>query len=172
MKKEKKEKNYRLRSKLYGGVGNTLFATTTFGSFVGYEIATDWSNFKTDLDNFMVVQPETMKLNIALALPVLIVLIIYVILWRKRNKKKLEEENNISFGLLITILILYAVYSILEVTLVTLVGAFIGSIIDEKMFKPLSRRAKIKADDDHDVNMEVRKEKKRNQVRRELDGSV
>lgn len=175
--KKNKQKNYNLRSKVYGGAGGSIFALTTLGSFVGYEVATDWSNFKTDLDNFMVVQPESMKLNIAIALPALIAVLIFLILWRKKNKHKLEMNGNISFGILIALLITYAIFSIVEVTMVTLAGAFVGSLIDEKVFAPLSRSAKIKAGYDKEIDMETEKEKRRIEARRraledDLSGTV
>lgn len=171
--KKKKEKNYKLRSKVYGGIGGSVFATSTIGAFVGYEVSTDWSNFKNDFSNFMVVQPETMKLNIAIAFPALISILIFTILWRKKHKKQLETNGNISFGILIALLVVYALYSIIEVSLVTLAGAFIGSFLDEKIFAPLSRSAKLKYQDDHEVNLEYRKEKVRRKIREDdLSGTV
>lgn len=159
--KKQKQKNYKLRSKVYGGAGNSIFALTTLGSFVGYEIATDWSNFKTDLDNFMVMQPETMKLNFYIAFPALIALLVYVIIWRKRNKKQLEESGNVTFGILIALLISIAIYSIIEITMITLAGAFVGSITDSTIFKPLAKGAKNKAYIDQDIELETEKEKRR-----------
>lgn len=170
--KNKKEKNYKLRSKVYNGVGNSVFGLGVFGSFFGYEMATDWSNFKNELDEFVVINEETLKINLFIALPALIVLIIYVILWRKRNKKALEESGNITFGILIALIITYAVYSIIEVTMITLVGAFAGSLIDSYIFKPLSRGAKLKSMDDHEIALEMRRENARKRARDDIDGTV
>ena len=170
--KNKKEKNYKLRSKVYNGVGNSIFGLGVFGSFFGYEMATDWSNFKNELDDFVVINQETLKINLFIALPALIVLVIYVILWRKRNKKALEESGNITFGILIALIITYAVYSIIEVTMITLAGAFAGSLLDSYIFKPLSNGAKLKSMDDQEIVLEMRREKARKRARDDIDGTV
>lgn len=170
--KNKKEKNYKLRSKVYNGIGNSTFGLGVFGSFFGYEMATDWSNFKNELDNFVVINQETLKINLFIALPALIVLVIYVILWRKRNKKALEESGNITFGILIALIITYAVYSIIEVTMITLAGAFAGSLLDSYIFKPLSNGAKLKSMDDQEIVLEMRREKARKRARDDIDGTV
>lgn len=170
--KKKKEKNYKLRSKVYNGIGNSTFGLGVFGSFFGYEMATDWSNFKNELDNFVVINQETLKINLFIALPALIVLVIYVILWRKRNKKALEESGNITFGILIALIITYAVYSIIEVTMITLAGAFAGSLLDSYIFKPLSNGAKLKSMDDQEIVLEMRREKARKRARDDIDGTV
>lgn len=171
--KNKKEKNYKLRSKVYNGVGNSVFGLGVFGSFFGYEMATDWSNFKNELDDFVVINQETLKINLFIALPALIVLVIYIILWRKRNKKAIDESGNITFGILIALIFTYAIYSIIEVTMITLAGAFTGSLIDAYIFKPLSKSAKIKASDDKEISLEIRREKARKKAREdELSGIV
>ena len=170
--KNKKEKNYKLRSKVYNGVGNSVFGLGVFGSFFGYEMATDWSNFKNELDEFVVINEETLKVNLFIALPALIVICIYIILWIKRNKKALEESGNITFGILIALIITYAVYSIIEVTMITLSGAFVGSLLDSYIFKPLSNSAKLKSMDDHEIALEMRREKARKRARDDIDGTV
>ena len=43
-----------------------------WNSFFGYEMATDWSNFKNELDEFVVINEETLKINLFIALPALI----------------------------------------------------------------------------------------------------
>lgn len=170
--KNKKEKNYKLRSKVYNWVGNSIFGLGVFGSFLGYEMATDWSNFKNELNDFVVINQENLKINLFIALPALIVLVIYVILWRKRNKKALEENGNITFGILMALIITYAVYSIIEVTMITLAGAFAGSLLDSYIFKPLSNGAKLKSMDDHEIVLEMRREKVRKKARDAIDGTV
>lgn len=74
----KKTKNYKLRSKVYKGLGTSSIAITTLGGFVAYESAIDWNNFKTELENFIVVNPETVKLNLAIAFPLLIAILVFI----------------------------------------------------------------------------------------------
>jgi hypothetical protein len=75
-----------------------------------------------------------------------------------------------------TISSLYLVYSIIEITLATLIGAFAGAIIDEFVFNPLAIANKQKFLESKDVDTEYDKEmrriKARKKVKEDLDGSV
>lgn len=175
-KKNKKQKNYKKRSKVYSISGKSLTGATTLGSFFAYQSAIDWNNFKSELENFVVVTENSLKLNLAIALPALISMVIFLIVMMKKNKEFFKDK--ISMNLLIVTLILYFVYSIIEVTMISLAGAFVGSLIDETVFMPLAKSAKKKADDDHEVELETRKEINRIRARQlareemEFDGSV
>lgn len=168
--KKEKQKNHKLRSKVYKISGTTTTLATTTGGFFAYEIATDWSNFKTELENFVVIQQDTVKLNLLLAMPILISLLVFIWVYRKKNKKALEGK--VALPLLFGIIILWLVYSMIEVTLLSLIGAFVGSLFDEMLFNPLSVSSLKKYEDDHEVELEVRKEKMRRKVREEINGTV
>lgn len=169
MAKKQKDKNYKLRSKVYKGIGTSSIFATTIGGFVAYESAINWSNFKNDLENFVVID-ESVKLNLAIALPALIAIIVFIWIYRKKNEEALKGK--VAFSLLFGIVVLWLVYSLIEATLVAMIGGFVGAVFDELIFTPLSSGAKLKADDDHDVSLEVRKEKVRQKVRDEIDGTV
>lgn len=166
----KKNKNYKKRSKVYSGLGTLTLLGFTGGGFFGYEIITDWSNFKNEFENFVVIQEDSFKVNIAIALPALIALLVFVWVYRKKHKKALEGK--VAFSLFFLLIFLWIVYSIIEVVLFTVMGAFVGSAIDEALFMPLSNSASKKAIDDHDVELEMRREKSRRKVREEIDGTV
>jgi hypothetical protein len=65
---------------------------------------------------------------------------------------------------------------VIELTLATLVGAFIGSIVDEFLFAPLANNEKAKFEENKDVDIEYEKEmrriKARKKAKEDLDGSV
>lgn len=166
----KKTKNYKLRSKVYKGIGTSTIAITTLSGFVAYESAIDWNNFKTELENFIVVNPETVKLNLAIAFPLLIAILVFVGVFRKKNEDALKGK--VALPLLFGIVLLWLIYSIIEATLCAMVGAFVGSVFDEFLFSPLSNSAKSKATDDHEIALEKRREKARKIARDEIDGTV
>lgn len=170
MNKTKKKKNYKTRSKVYKGVGNASLFASTVGGFAIYQASTDWVDFKNSFDNFIVIQEESMKVNFLLAMPGLIALLVFVIVYRKKNSKALEGK--VAFSLFIALIFLWLVYSLIETTLFAVMGAFVGSLIDETIFTPLSNSAKTKSLEDREVEMETRKERVRKRVREEIDGTV
>lgn len=166
----KKTKNYKLRSKVYKGLGTSSIAITTLGGFVAYESAIDWNNFKKELENFIVVNPETVKLNLAIAFPLLIAFLVFIWVFRKKNAEALKGK--VALPLLFGIIFLWLIYSIIEAMLCAMVGAFVGSVFDEFLFSPLSSSAKLKAKDDHEIALEMRREKARKRARDDIDGTV
>ena len=177
MKREPKihsEKFYRKRSKALRGAGLTTIGLTTTGGFFAYQSIIDWNNFKDDLTDFVVVNQENVKLNLSIALPFMIGMIVFLIVMLKKNKEFFSDK--ISMSLLIAILFTYLVYSMIEVTLFSLIGAFTGSIVDEMLFNNLAKRDKIRAGDEKEYTMEKRKEQIRLKARAEArvnnDGSV
>lgn len=177
MKKEPKihsEKFYRKRSKVLRGAGLTTIGLTTTGGFFAYQSIIDWNNFKNDLTDFVVVNQTNVKLNLSIALPFLIGMIVFLIVMIKKNKEFFSDK--ISMSLLIAILFTYLIYSTIEVTLFSLIGAFTGSLIDEMLFNNLAKRDKIRAGDEKEYAMEKRKEqirlKARAEARANNDGSV
>lgn len=177
MKREPKihsENFYRKRGKLLRGAGLTTIGLTTTGGFFAYQSVIDWNNFKNDLTNFVVVNQENVKLNLSIALPFMIGMIVFLFVMIKKNKEFFSDK--VSMSLLIAILFTYLVYSTIEVTLFSLIGAFTGSIIDEILFNNLAKRDKIRAGDEKEYTMEKRKEeirlKARAKARANNDGSV
>jgi hypothetical protein len=169
-----KKTNYKLLSKFYHTIGMLFIAVTSLSSFFVYQVMTNFNEFQKDVEQFIVVSPETAKLNSVIAFPALIGLVVYLFIALRKNREFFK--NNLSFSLLISIAIFYFFYSIVEITLVTLVGAFTGSIFDDFIFSPLSKNALYKAEEQQDINREYEKEKRRIkarvQAREELDGSV
>lgn len=168
--KKPKKKNYKRRSKNYKRAGDATLFVGTVGSFFAYEMAIDFANFKNEVENFIVIQEESFKLNLLIALPALISLLVFALVYRKKNSKSLEGK--VAFSLFIALVFLWMIYSIIEVVLFSVMGAFGGSLIDEMLFTPLSKGARLKFEDDHEVDLEVRREKARRKVREDFDGSV
>lgn len=174
--KKKKNKNFKRRAKNYKRAGNAVIGVTTLGSFFGYEMATDWSNFKTELDNFIVLNESSLKLNLAIAFPALVAIVVYLIIAMKKNKDFFKDK--ISVSLLIVIIIFWMVYSVIEVAMVSMIGAWIGVVTDEFVFSPLSKGSLERYADDHDVELEYKKEQNRIKARKkarqeeDLNGSV
>lgn len=168
-------KNYKLRSSIYKGIGTGVLAGSTLGGFAIYGAATDWQQFQTDMSNFILVQQESVKLNLAVALPMLIAVIVYLSVMLKKNREFFKDK--VSISLLLTIVVLYLFYSIVEMAMASLIGAFGGALIDEFVFTPLSLSARKKAEYEAGVASEYDKEKMRIVARKqaekeELDGSV
>ena len=173
VKKVRTEKFYKRRSKVLRGAGLTTIGLSTTGGFFAYESIIDWNNFKNDMSNFVVVNQENIKLNMSVALPFLIGMIVFLFVMMKKNKEFFSDK--VSMSLLIVICFTYLAYSVIEVTLFSLIGAFTGSLIDEMVFNNLSKRDKLKAGDEKEYGMEKRKEEIRIKARkkaREDIGSV
>jgi hypothetical protein len=92
----------------------------------------------------------------------------------RKNRQFFNDKA--SLGLLTTIVIFYLVYSVIEVTLFSLVGAFVGTTIDEFIFSPISKHYKMLAGEERDIDNEYKREqrriKARKQAQEDLDGSV
>ena len=171
---KEKKKNYRLRSKVYKLTGTSVVGLSTLGGFVGYQMYTDWIGFRNDMQNFYIVYQDTAKLNLFVALPFLISMMIALFVATKKNKDFFKDK--MSLGLLVAIVIFYLVYSVIEVAIFSLIGAFAGSVIDEFAFSPLSNSCDKKYIEQREINIEYDKEKRRilarQQAQEELDGSV
>lgn len=170
-----KTKNYKLRSRVYKVAGEATLAATTLGGFAIYESAINWSNFKQDMENFVMIQENSVKLNLAMAFPMLIAIIVYLAVVLKKNREFFKDK--VSIGLLLTIVILYMFYSIIEVAMASLIGAFGGSLLSEFVFTPLSQSAKKKHEYEQVLSSEYDKEKIRITARKlveseDMDGSV
>lgn len=171
---EKTTKKYQNRSKLFKGLGIASTSIGTLGGFLVYQIAIDWQNFQTELENFVVISQENVKLNMILALPILISIIVFVGVTLRKNREFFKDK--VSLSLLMTIAIFYLIYSVIELTLASLIGAFLGSIVDEFIFTPIALRNKELFEENKDIDVEYEKEmrriKARKKVKEELDGSV
>jgi hypothetical protein len=171
---EKATKKFRTKSRVFKalGVGSTVVGT--LGGFFIYQFSTDWQTFQSELQNFVVVNQESIKLNMVIALPILISIIVFVGITLKKNREFFKDKSSLS--LLMTIAVFYLVYSIIEMTLATLVGAFLGSIVDEFVFAPISNFNKEKFEENKEVDSEYEKEmrriKARQKAKEDLDGSV
>lgn len=168
------EKKYKRRSRIFRTLGIGTIFTTTVGGFFAYQMAIDWQNFKNELDDFIVVQEDYTKLNLLIALPALIGLLVFLFIMLRKNRQFFNDKA--SLGLLTTIVIFYLVYSVIEVTLFSLVGAFVGTSIDEFIFSPISKHYKKLAGEERDIDNEYRREAKRikarKQAQEDLNGSV
>lgn len=171
---EKKTKVYKTKAGVFKALGYAITGLGTLGGFFVYQFITDWEQFQTQLENFVVVNQESVKLNMIIALPVLLSIIIFSSITLKKNRDFFKDK--VSLSLLITIAVFYLIYSIIEMTLATLTGAFLGSIIDEFIFTPLATRNKDLYEENKEVDTEYDKEmrriKARQKVKEDLDGSV
>jgi hypothetical protein len=156
---KKKNKNYKRRAKTYKIIGKASTAVTTLGSFFAYESIIDWSNFKQNMEDFIVVNQENIKLNLAIAFPILISVVVFLAVFLKKNKKYFSDK--ISLGLLLAIIIMYMIYSTIEVALVSMIGAWVGVTADEVVFSPLSQRSQEIALEEKSIKSEFDKEKQR-----------
>ena len=171
---EKATKKYRTQSLVFKGLGYASLLIGTVGGFFVYQITTDWSQFQTELENFVVVNQESVKLNMVLAIPILLSIIVFTWIVMRKNRDFFRDK--ISLGLLMTIATFYLIYSVIEITLATLVGAFLGSIVDEFIFNPIASHYNNLYLENKEVDVEYEKElrrvKARQKVKVETDGSV
>jgi L-cystine uptake protein TcyP (sodium:dicarboxylate symporter family) len=168
------EKKYKRRSTLFRTLGIGTIFTTTLGGFFAYQMAIDWQNFRNELDQFVVIEEDYTKLNLLIALPALMGLLVFLFIMLRKNRQFFNDKA--SLGLIVTIVIFYLVYSVIEVTLFSLIGAFVGTSIDEFIFSPIHKHYKKLAGEERDIDNEYRKEqrriKARNQAQEDLNGSV
>ncbi len=135
METTKKIPNYKRRSKVAKVSGMATIAATTGGGFFGYQAYTNFDQFTETIKNFVVVQEEGMKLNPLLALPLLMSIIVFLFVIRKKNKDFFKDKA--SLGLLIAIFVTYFFYSIAQSLLFALIGALVGVMADEFGFSTL-----------------------------------
>ena len=171
---EKTTIKYRRKARVYKTLGYMSLGTGTLGGFFVYQLATDWQQFQTELQNFIVINENNIKLNMVLAIPILLSIIIFTWITLRKNREFFKDK--VSLSLLMTISSLYLVYSIIEMTLATLIGAFVGAIVDEFVFNPLAIANQQKFVENKEVdaeyNKEMRRIKARQKVKEDLDGSV
>lgn len=171
---EKKTKSYRTKARVFKAFGYVTTGLGTLGGFFVYQFVTDWEQFQTQLENFVVVNQESIKLNLVLALPILLSIIIFTSITLRKNREFFKDK--VSLSLLLTIAVFYLIYSIIEMTLATLTGAFLGSIVDEFVFTPIAnanqQRFLESKEVDNEYDKEMRRIKARQKVKEDLDGSV
>jgi hypothetical protein len=171
---EKKTKSYRNKARVFKALGYATTGLGTLGGFFVYQFVTDWEQFQTQLENFVVVNQESVKLNLVLALPILLSIIIFTSITLRKNREFFKDK--VSLSLLLTIAVFYLIYSIIEMTLATLTGAFLGSIVDEFVFTPIAnanqQRFLESKEVDNEYDKEMRRIKARQKVKEDLDGSV
>ncbi len=171
---EKKTKSYRTKARVFKALGYATTGLGTLGGFFVYQFVTDWEQFQTQLENFVVVNQESIKLNLVLALPILLSIIIFTSITLRKNREFFKDK--VSLSLLLTIAVFYLIYSIIEMTLATLTGAFLGSIVDEFVFTPIAnanqQRFLESKEVDNEYDKEMRRIKARQKVKEDLDGSV
>ena len=169
-----KDKNYKLRSRLWSLGGYVTLLLSTVGGFLVYGLATDWNQFRDELENFVVVQEETIKLNMVIALPLLISALIFIFVVGRKNREFFQ--NKLSLSILTTLVIFYLIYSVIELTLFALLGAFIGSMFDDFVFSAIAKNNLKLSEEQKDIEYEYDREKRRikarQQAREELDGTV
>lgn len=177
MKRQPTVRTYKFRANAYKALGMSTIGLTTIGGFFAYQAISNFAEFKAELEaqEFLVVNPETAKLNPWFAFPLLIGLIVFMFVSMKKNKEFFKGKTSI--GLIITIAVIYFIYSIALMTLASLLGALGGSLLDEMVFTPLSVANKIEAGDQKELDLEEAKERRRIKARRKAreelsDGSV
>jgi hypothetical protein len=69
---EKETKKFRTKARVFKALGYTTTAVGTLGGFFAFQMFTNWEQFQTQLENFVVVNQESVKLNLVLALPILL----------------------------------------------------------------------------------------------------
>lgn len=168
--KAKKTKNHKLRGRMWRTAGMSTIGLTSFGGFYAYQSITDFEGLQEEITNFVLVNQETVQLNFTFALPGLVGLIIYVWLMRKRNADFFKGKA--SFSMAILIAFLYLVYSIIEISLFSLIGAWVGVVIDEFGFSPLANKNYRLAQNDVDRKEEYEREKIRIEARRQANQDI
>lgn len=180
--KKQKEKNYKLRSKVYSVLGYVaLFAGAASGAG-GYGLFNYLNGYNSEmtineetLNDFVTfLLPQGTKLNFYFAFPILIGLFVFVLITIKKNKEFFKDK--VTFDILLAIIIIYLIYSVAETTLFVLIGAFSGAVIMETVFVPAARRNKRLSIENHEADLEYNKEKRRilarQQADKDLNGSV
>jgi L-cystine uptake protein TcyP (sodium:dicarboxylate symporter family) len=171
---EKKTKQYRDRSRMFKAFGYISTGIGTIGGFLVYQSITNWENFQNQLNDFIIVSQQDVKLNMVIALPVLLSIIIFNWIVLRKNREFFKDK--VSLSLLTLIAVLYLMYSVIEITLATLIGAFLGSIVDEFVFTPFANQNQQLYLDNKDIDVEYDKEMKRikarEKVKEDLNGSV
>jgi len=168
------QKKYRRRARLFRFIGLLIVTTSTLGAFLFYQYLVDWENFRASADIF-VVNEESLKLNTALAMPFFVGIGVLLIVMLRRNKDFFS--NKYSMGLLIALVLMYLIYSMIEVVLFSLVGAVVGGLIDDYVFRAIASHYDNLSSEQKEIENEFEKEKRRIKARKQaqeeyLNGSV
>jgi hypothetical protein len=171
---ENKTKQYRNKGRMFKAFGYISTGLGTIGGFLVYQGLVNWENFQTELENFVIINQESIKLNMVIAIPVLLSIVIFSWIVMRKNRDFFRDK--VSLSLLMTIATLYLIYSVIELSLATLIGAFLGSIVDEFVFTPLANHNEQLYLENKEVDGEYEKEmrriKARDKVKEDLNGSV
>ena len=136
------------------------------GGFLGFEITHHWENFVQDYTKFALIK-QGYKLNLMIAFPLLISLIVVVAVLLKQKREFMKKH--ITLDLLIAIACLYFIYAIIEIVLLTLCGILIGVMGGEFVITPIRNSVLSRMDLDDELNKEFKKEKVRIKAREDLE---
>jgi hypothetical protein len=100
---------------------------------------------------------------------------VLLIVMLRRNKDFFS--NKYSMGLLIALVLMYLIYSMIEVVLFSLVGAVVGGLIDDYVFRAIASHYDNLSSEQKEIENEFEKEKRRIKARKQaqeeyLNGSV
>lgn len=158
---------YNNKAKLVKGLGYGSIGVGTMSGFFVYEGMNDFVELKDAVENFTVVSEQGMKLNPMISIPLIISGVVFLIVMYKKNKDFLKGKATL--GVLIATLITYLFYSVINITLASLVGCLAGCIIDEVVCEPLYVKNMKLVDENYQLELEAKKEAKRLAKRKELE---
>lgn len=168
-----KKPRYKLRANIQKALGTTSIAAGGVGGFLGYQFYNGWEEFSEGMKDFVVVQENSLKLNVFIALPILLSLLITFFVFKKKNKEIFREK--MSLNLLLITAVTFIIYSVIGIAFFTLLGLLGGSIIEETIFGPLAKKNLQRVGIQKEYDTEYEKEKVRIKARkeaREYNGSV
>lgn len=169
----KKKPRYKLKANIQKTFGALSIGAGGVGGFLGYQFYNGWDEFTEGMKSFVVVQENSLKLNVFIALPIFISLIITFFVFKKKNKEVFGDK--MSLNLLIITSVTFIIYSIVGIVFFTFLGLLGGALIEETTFAPLAKKNERRAEIQGEYDTEYEKEKIRIKVRKEAgeyDGAV
>lgn len=170
MEEKNQAKKHSRLATLYKSAGMTAIGLGSLGGFYGYQSLTNFEDFSQNINNFVMIEEQSMKLDIIFALPFLAGMLVFMWIMRKKNPEFFRTK--VSFTLLSFTFTLYLIYSIIQVTMFSLVGATLGAIIDEFVMTPLANTQSEKAGDEKSLALETKKEQQRIKARQRAENDA
>lgn len=160
-----KKKNHKARayaSKAFGWLTTGLSTSAGVLAYSFIPQINGANDFATAFNDFKLFE-EGMKLNMAIALPIIAGLIVFLFIALRKNKAFFEDKASV--GLMLAIAFMYLAYSLIGIFMSACIGALPAVLAQEFGFEPAYRREMKLAEVENDLKLEEIKEEVREEVR-------
>ena len=160
-----KKKNHKVRAILARVLGWVTIGLTTSTGVLLYTFIPEINggdDFLQAMQNFQLFE-EGLKLNMAVAMPIIAGLIVFLFIVLKKNKEFFKDKSSVS--LMLAIVFMYLAYSLIGIFMSACIGALPAVLAQEFGFEPVYRREMEKVKLEKEMKLEAEKEEIREEVR-------